>query len=187
MQIALVIPSRTTQHLTYHKSPWYQFTIINILIMFFFSHLSRINVHCSQLNGFECVVFFYCLVPKACASNRMISRIINRTLYKNSLTNTVQEYCCICNKCNVWNDCTNCVAFVSLFFFFVAFRRMFPTVRVSFSGPFRYNQPSDRYAVLLDIVPLDNRRYRYAYHRSAWLVAGKADPPPPARRKSYYS
>ncbi|XP_031623561.1 T-box protein H15-like [Contarinia nasturtii] len=60
-------------------------------------------------------------------------------------------------------------------------RRMFPTVRVSFSGPLRFNQPADRYAVLLDIIPTDVRRYRYAYHRSTWLVAGKADPPPPPR------
>lgn len=58
---------------------------------------------------------------------------------------------------------------------------MFPTVRVSFSGPLRLTQPADRYAVLLDIMAIDNRRYRYAYHRSSWLVAGKADPPPPAR------
>lgn len=58
---------------------------------------------------------------------------------------------------------------------------MFPTVRVSFSGPLRFSQPADRYAILMDIVPTDVRRYRYAYHRSAWLVAGKADPPPPPR------
>lgn len=58
---------------------------------------------------------------------------------------------------------------------------MFPTVRVSFTGPLRHCQPPDRYAVLLDVVPMDSRRYRYAYHRSSWLVAGKADPPPPAR------
>lgn len=57
---------------------------------------------------------------------------------------------------------------------------MFPTVRVSFSGPLR-GQASDRYAVIMDIVPVDCRRYRYAYHRSSWLVAGKADPPPAAR------
>ena len=38
-----------------------------------------------------------------------------------------------------------------------------------------------RYLVLMDIVPVDNKRYRYAYHRSSWLVAGKADPPSPAR------
>ncbi|XP_047482906.1 T-box transcription factor TBX20-like [Penaeus chinensis] len=55
--------------------------------------------------------------------------------------------------------------------------RMFPTVRVSFTGL----KSEDRYIVLLDIVPIDNKRYRYAYHRSSWLVAGKADPPPPYR------
>uniref|UniRef100_A0A6P7EZ53 T-box transcription factor TBX20-like n=1 Tax=Diabrotica virgifera virgifera TaxID=50390 RepID=A0A6P7EZ53_DIAVI len=56
-------------------------------------------------------------------------------------------------------------------------RRMFPTLRVSFTG-IRSDQ---RYAVLLDVVPVDNKRYRYAYHRSSWLVAGKADPPAPNR------
>ncbi|KAF7278334.1 hypothetical protein GWI33_008549 [Rhynchophorus ferrugineus] len=54
---------------------------------------------------------------------------------------------------------------------------MFPTLRVSFTGI----RPEQRYAVLLDIVPVDNKRYRYAYHRSSWLVAGKADPPAPCR------
>jgi hypothetical protein len=57
------------------------------------------------------------------------------------------------------------------------YRRMFPTARVSFSNV----DPNARYAVLLDIVPVDNKRYRYAYHRSSWLVAGKADPPSPNR------
>ncbi|XP_028968523.1 T-box transcription factor TBX20-like [Galendromus occidentalis] len=58
-------------------------------------------------------------------------------------------------------------------------RRMFPTVRVSFS---QLPVSSEyRYHVLLDIVPCDNKRYRYAYHRSCWLVAGKADPPSPNR------
>ncbi|XP_054282633.1 T-box transcription factor TBX20-like [Macrosteles quadrilineatus] len=56
-------------------------------------------------------------------------------------------------------------------------RRMFPTLRVSFTGL----RPDQRYAVLMDIVPVDNKRYRYAYHRSSWLVAGKADPPAPSR------
>nr|CAD7457804.1 unnamed protein product [Timema tahoe] len=55
--------------------------------------------------------------------------------------------------------------------------RMFPTCRVSFTGV----RPEQRYAVLMDIVPVDNKRYRYAYHRSSWLVAGKADPPAPSR------
>ncbi|XKL61072.1 hypothetical protein PGB90_008129 [Kerria lacca] len=56
-------------------------------------------------------------------------------------------------------------------------RRMFPTVRVSFTGV----RTEQRYAVLMDIIPVDNKRYRYAYHRSCWLVAGKADPPAPNR------
>ncbi|CAL1292614.1 unnamed protein product [Larinioides sclopetarius] len=56
-------------------------------------------------------------------------------------------------------------------------RRMFPTVRASFSGA----DPHAKYAVLMDIIPVDNKRYRYAYHRSSWLVAGKADPPSPSR------
>ena len=54
---------------------------------------------------------------------------------------------------------------------------MFPTVRASFTGL----RPDQKYWVLLDIVPCDNKRYRYAYHRSSWLVAGKADPAPPHR------
>lgn len=66
------------------------------------------------------------------------------------------------------------IAFHGILF---CFRRMFPTLRVSFTG-IRTDQ---RYAVLLDVVPVDNKRYRYAYHRSSWLVAGKADPPAPNR------
>ncbi|KAG8236095.1 hypothetical protein J437_LFUL000457 [Ladona fulva] len=87
------------------------------------------------------------------------------------------------------------------------FRRMFPTLRVSFSGgpllppppPHHHHlhhghhahqlgggdtagsAEGDRWAVLMDIVPVDQKRYRYAYHRSSWLVAGKADPPAPPR------
>ncbi|KAL5021761.1 hypothetical protein ScPMuIL_000916 [Solemya velum] len=56
-------------------------------------------------------------------------------------------------------------------------RRMFPTLRVSFTGL----DTDTRYMVLMDISPVDNKRYRYAYHRSSWLVAGKADPPLPTR------
>jgi hypothetical protein len=54
---------------------------------------------------------------------------------------------------------------------------MFPTVRTSFTNL----RPDKKYWVLLDIIPCDNKRYRYAYHRSSWLVAGKADPPPQHR------
>lgn len=54
---------------------------------------------------------------------------------------------------------------------------MFPTVRTQFIGCER----ETKYYILVDIVPVDNKRYRYAYHRSSWLVAGKADPPMPFR------
>ena len=57
------------------------------------------------------------------------------------------------------------------------FRRMFPTVRVSFNQLNR----KKRYAIALDVISVDSKRYRYAYHRSSWLVAGKADPPAPYR------
>ena len=33
----------------------------------------------------------------------------------------------------------------------------------------------------MDVVPVDCKRYRYAYHRSSWLAAGKADPAAPCR------
>ncbi|KAL3315265.1 T-box transcription factor tbx20 [Cichlidogyrus casuarinus] len=49
---------------------------------------------------------------------------------------------------------------------------MFPVVRVSFSNL----RPDEKYLVVLDIVPVDSKRYRYAYHKSCWLTAGKADP-----------
>ena len=58
-------------------------------------------------------------------------------------------------------------------------RRMFPTVRCSFAN--LEAEAGVRYLILLDIVPCDNKRYRYASHRSSWLVAGKADPAPPHR------
>lgn len=57
------------------------------------------------------------------------------------------------------------------------YRRMFPPLRVSFTGL----DTSQSYAVVLDIVPLDNKRHRYSYTDSAWFVAGEADPTPPHR------
>ena len=64
-------------------------------------------------------------------------------------------------------------------------RRMFPTVRCAFTNIDKMISTgltsNAKFHVLLDIVPADNKRYRYAYHRSQWLVAGKADPAPPHR------
>lgn len=53
----------------------------------------------------------------------------------------------------------------------VVYRRMFPAIQVRFSGLDR----DKTYVVYLDVVPVDWHRYRYAYHRSRWLVTGKAD------------
>ncbi|XP_030620224.1 T-box transcription factor TBX10 [Delphinapterus leucas] len=56
-------------------------------------------------------------------------------------------------------------------------RRMFPTFQVKILG---MDMLAD-YALLMDFMPLDDKRYRYAFHSSAWLVAGKADLTTPGR------
>ena len=48
-------------------------------------------------------------------------------------------------------------------------RRMFPPLRVRLSGL----QKDVKYMCMLDIVPADE--YRYKFHDSRWIVAGKAD------------
>ena len=58
-------------------------------------------------------------------------------------------------------------------------RRMFPSLRVLVKIDQTKLEPeftkSHLFHVLLDAIPIDDQRYRYAYHRSAWLVAGKAE------------
>ena len=83
----------------------------------------------------------------------------------------------ICNIINAKENRLNKKVIIVLINFANCFRRMFPTVRCSFTNL----KPDQKYWVLIDIIPCDNKRYRYAYHRSSWLVAGKADPPPPHR------
>lgn len=46
---------------------------------------------------------------------------------------------------------------------------MFPPLRVTFSGL----DHGALYDVLLDVIVVDSRRYRYAYHRSSWVVADR--------------
>uniref|UniRef100_T1JHN9 T-box domain-containing protein n=1 Tax=Strigamia maritima TaxID=126957 RepID=T1JHN9_STRMM len=53
-------------------------------------------------------------------------------------------------------------------------RRMFPSLKIRVSGL----DADSFYNVWLDIVPLDDKRYRYVYHSSQWMVAGSGDPPP---------
>ncbi|XP_052214577.1 T-box transcription factor TBX3-like [Dreissena polymorpha] len=54
-------------------------------------------------------------------------------------------------------------------------RRMFPTLKVSLEGL----DPHSKYILLVDIVPLDDCRYKY--HNSEWVVTGKAEPHMPGR------
>lgn len=41
--------------------------------------------------------------------------------------------------------------------------------------------PTTDYLLVMDFVPCDDKRYRYAFHSSAWVVAGRADPVSPPR------
>ncbi|KAM4713227.1 T-box transcription factor TBX18 isoform 2-T2 [Anableps anableps] len=56
-------------------------------------------------------------------------------------------------------------------------RRMFPAMRVKITGM----DPHQQYYIAMDIIPVDNKRYRYVYHSSKWMVAGNADSPVPPR------
>lgn len=52
---------------------------------------------------------------------------------------------------------------------------MFPTLKVSLEGL----DPHSKYILLVDIVPVDDCRYKY--HNSEWVVTGKAEPHMPGR------
>ncbi|XP_015113762.1 T-box transcription factor TBX10 [Diachasma alloeum] len=56
-------------------------------------------------------------------------------------------------------------------------RRMFPTFQCRLFGL----EPNTDYLLVMDFVPCDDKRYRYAFHSSAWVVAGRADPVSPPR------
>ena len=53
---------------------------------------------------------------------------------------------------------------------------MFPTLKVRVHGL----DPHKNYLLALEIVPFDDKRYRYVYHSSQWMIAGAGDPPPPS-------
>lgn len=61
------------------------------------------------------------------------------------------------------------------------FRRMFPVVSVSVSGL----RPEAMYTVYLDMILVDNHRWKYV--RGEWMVGGKADPPHPTIYKHHDS
>ncbi|KAK4315919.1 hypothetical protein Pmani_012880 [Petrolisthes manimaculis] len=54
---------------------------------------------------------------------------------------------------------------------------MFPTFQVRLAGL----DPGGDYMLMMDFIPVDDKRYRYAFHSSSWIVAGKADPNSPPR------
>lgn len=56
-------------------------------------------------------------------------------------------------------------------------RRMFPTYQVRVGGL----ALDANYMMMMDFVPVDDKRYRYAFHSSSWVVAGKSDPISPPR------
>ena len=55
------------------------------------------------------------------------------------------------------------------------FRQMFPQMKFKMSGL----DPKAKYILLLDVVAADD--FRYKFHNSRWIVAGKADPEMPKR------
>jgi hypothetical protein len=64
---------------------------------------------------------------------------------------------------------------IFLLLFFIDFlsrngRRLFPNFRVSVTGL----DPNTQYMLLLDIVPMDDNRYKY--QESTWVISGKAEP-----------
>ncbi len=52
---------------------------------------------------------------------------------------------------------------------------MFPVIKVSIAGL----NPKLKYILVMDIVPVDDNRYKY--HNSEWTIAGKAEPHMPGR------
>ncbi|KAL2099768.1 hypothetical protein ACEWY4_004162 [Coilia grayii] len=54
-------------------------------------------------------------------------------------------------------------------------RRMFPHCNISVSGL----SPYANYVIMVDMVPVDN--FRYKWNKDQWEVAGKAEPQPPCR------
>ena len=46
------------------------------------------------------------------------------------------------------------------FFILILYRRMFPTFQVKVFGL----DPESEYILMMDFVPVDDKRYRYAFH-----------------------
>nr|XP_039252191.1 uncharacterized protein LOC120329597 [Styela clava] len=56
-------------------------------------------------------------------------------------------------------------------------RRMFPTLKINITGL----HPQRKYIMAVDVLPIDNKRYRYAYTSSQWIAAGNVTSDVPKR------
>ncbi|XP_076344202.1 T-box transcription factor TBX1-like [Tachypleus tridentatus] len=56
-------------------------------------------------------------------------------------------------------------------------RRMFPSFQVKLYGM----DPLAEYMMMMDFAPVDDKRYRYSFQSSTWVVSGKADSVMPPR------
>lgn len=54
---------------------------------------------------------------------------------------------------------------------------MFPCYQVQLTGL----DPTSDYIMMIDFVSCEDKRFRYSFHRSGWVVAGKADAQLPSR------
>ena len=52
---------------------------------------------------------------------------------------------------------------------------MFPVIKINITGL----DPQLKYVLIMDIVPVDDNRYKY--YNSEWIVAGKSEPQLPSR------
>ncbi|PAV82138.1 hypothetical protein WR25_01317 [Diploscapter pachys] len=56
-------------------------------------------------------------------------------------------------------------------------RRMFPTLAVSVADL----SPSASYSLMVDLNPVDKKRYRYSFHQSKWIATGPGEAELPSR------
>ncbi len=54
---------------------------------------------------------------------------------------------------------------------FIFSRRMFPTLKIRVAGL----DPKEMYLFFLEIVPFDDKRYRYVYHRFVHLFLSQSN------------
>ncbi len=74
------------------------------------------------------------------------------------------------NDYNKVNKIKKSLVFIIIFLVHRNGRRLFPNFRISVNEL----DPNIKYMFLLDIIPMDDNRYKY--HESSWNISGKAEP-----------